>query len=260
MSGGILQLKAALRGDFQYEVDAARGSIVQALGLGMSELALEMVGKLRTDVERSGLANANRIKTAAWRHEVYGAGQSLEPAAWIFSKLPIIVQAFENGVTIRAKGGKGLLIPNPDVWPGGRARFGRGKTMGDLWALATARFGELVVVRRPGKTAIVVAQARENKRGGFSKASASAVKRSAAGKASGLATIVVFVLAKEAKLPRLLKGATIRARAQRDVPSRMQSLFTKYFTAYDGSGPRQITNQSRPRAAPSGFTIGPSTW
>ncbi|MBJ7485959.1 hypothetical protein, partial [Brevundimonas sp.] len=69
----------------------------------------------------------------------------------------------------------------------------------------------------------------------------------------------VFVLAKEARLPRLLKGGTFRDRAQRDVPMRMQSLFQKYFTAYDGDGPRQITNQSRPRAS-SGFTMGPSTW
>jgi hypothetical protein len=257
----FVQLRAALQGDFQYEVDAARGNVINALGLSMTEVAEELVGKLRTDVERSGMANATRLKTAAWRSKVYGAGTSLDPAAWVFSKLPLIIQAFENGLTIRARGGKGLLIPNPDVW-GGRARLGRGKSLGGLWALATQRFGDLHVVKRPGKTTLVVAQVREGTgtRGGFRKASATALKRGAAGKASGLVSVVVFVIVKDAKLPRLLKGDTIRARAQRDAPARMDQLFQKYFVAYDGAGPRQITSQ-RPAAAWGRWTDGPSsTW
>jgi len=245
VSASYIQLRAALDGSFQYEIDAARGNIINAMGLSMEELADELVGKLRTDVERSGLSGAARLKTAAWRRKLYGVGLSMSPAAQIFSKVPVIIQAFENGATIRAKGGKGLLIPNPDAW-GGRARFKRGGNMGSLWAAAEAKFGELHVVKRPGKATLVVAQLRlgTGARGGFRKASTSALRRSAEGKASGLASVVVFVIAKEAKLPRLLKGSTIRARAQRDVPARMESLFLKYFSANDGSGPRRITDRA----------------
>lgn len=263
MIGSALQLKAALSGDVQAEIDTARGNIIRALGMSMEELADEVVGKLRTDVERSGLANAGRIKTAAWRNRLYGVGKSLEPAAWIFSKLPVIVQAFETGVTIRAKGGKGLLIPNPDVW-GGRARFKRGaSTVGQMWAMAEARFGRLQVVKRQGKTTIVVAEVRQGTgaRGGFRKASASAMARSAAGKASGLMTVVVFVMAKEATLPRLLKGQTIRDRTQRDAPARLEQLFVRYFSAYDGDGARQITGPARRSAQAGGWgTVGPSSF
>lgn len=243
MTTNYVQLRAALDGSFEHEVEAGRRSVVVPIGLAMEELADELVGKLQYDFQQSGMENADRLKKAAWRRsEIYGKGRSLSPAAWIFSKLPVVVQAFENGVTIRAKDGKGLLIPNPDVWPGGRARFGRGRKMGDIWALAAARFGDLQVVRRPGKNPIVVAKVRMSEvTGRFRKASASALKREGAGKASGLASIIVFTIARDAKLPKLLKGDVIRSRAQRDAPGRMQSLFHKYFTAYDGAGPRQLS-------------------
>lgn len=239
---GYIQLRAALDGSFEHEVDAARGNVINALGLGMEELADELVGKLRYDFQSSGIANAGRLRGAAWRRtEIYGKGRSLEPAAWIHSKLPVVVTAFEKGQVIRARGAKGFLIPNPDVWPGGRARFGRGRKLGDLWALATARFGPLRVVKRPGRTTLVVAEVRESAKrpGTFRKASASAMLRSSQGKASGLQTVVVFVIAREFKQPRLLHGNVIRARAGRDAPRRMNHLFLKYFAAM-GEGHRRI--------------------
>jgi hypothetical protein len=250
-----VQLRAALDGSFEYEIAAARGNVINAMGLAMEELADELVGKLRYDFQSSGLKNAQRLSGAAWRRNLYGVGKSLEPAAWVFSKLPLIVQAFENGQTIRARSGKGLLIPNPDVWPAGRVKAGRGRlTGGSLWQIATARFGQLRVVRRSGKTSLVVAEVRESaaKPGTFRKASATAQKKAAAGRASGLVTVVVFVIAKEAKQPRLLRGNTIRARALANAPHRMDTLFLKYF-ADVSSGPRRITNQ---RTGPAFLTGG----
>lgn len=243
MNAGYIQLRAALDGSFEYEIARARGNVVTAMGLAMEELSDELVGKLRHDFTTSGLRRAQRLSGAAWRRKLYGVGKSLEPAAWVFSRLPLIVQAFENGQVIRSRQGKGLLIPNPAVWPAGRVQAGRGRlTGGSLWQIATARFGELRVIKRPGRTTLVVAEVRESaaKPGTFRKASATAQRRAAAGKASGLATVVVFVIAREAKQPRLLRGDVIRARALRDAPRRMDALFLKYFATV-GTGQAQLT-------------------
>lgn len=243
-SSGYIQLRAALDGSFEYEIAAARGNVVNALGLAMEELADELVAKLRYDFISSGLRRGERLSRAAWRRNLYGAGKSLEPAAWVFSKLPVIVQALENGQTIRARGGKGLLIPNPAVWPAGRVvlRKGQTATMGGLWNIAVARFGNLRVIKRPGRTTLVVAEVRESaaRPGAFRKASATAQRRSMEGKASGLVTVVVFVIAREAKQPKLLRGEVIRARALASAPHRMDQLFLKYFATV-GTGQRQLT-------------------
>lgn len=261
MNAGYVQLRAALDGSFEYEIEAARGNVVYALGLSMEELADELVGKLGHDFVSSGLRNAGRLKGAAWRRKLYGKGRSLEPSAWIFSKIPLIIQAFENGQTIRAKGGSGsLLIPNPDVWPNGRVRRGsRGMTLGSLWAVAEARFGPLHMVRRPGRTTIVVAQVRESaaRPGTFRKASATALRRQAAGKVVPLVSVVVFIVAREVTQERRLRGAEIRRRAQRDAPRRMETLFLKYFADVDRGGQRRLPNHYvRPTPGPSGFTRG----
>lgn len=241
-SDASIQLRAALVGDFDKEVRQGRRNVEVALGGAMDELAAEVVGKLRQDVASSGLRNGERLKTAAWRHKTYGKGVSLSPAAQISSKVPVIIQAFENGQVIRAKGGSGLLIPNPEVWPGGRMRGRRGMKLSDVWSVAEARFGPLQVVKRPGKTTIVIARVRESARnpGTFRKASAAAQRKAAEGKYTNLATVIVFVIAKEAKQPRLLRGNVIRARVQRDAPSRLDQLFTKHFAAV-GEGQRRLT-------------------
>lgn len=229
---GDIQLRAALLGSFEREVADARQDVVAAMGAAMVELTGESTMRLRDDVSASGMRRHARLRSAAWRSKTYGVGKSLEPAGLIYSKIPLIVQAFENGVTIRARGGKGLLIPNPDVWPAGRAQQRRQRTnMSDLWAQAESRFGPLRVVKRPGKNPVVVAEVRESRTraGTFRKASATARRRSAEGRASGLTTVVVFVIAKEAKLPRLLRSATIKAHLQRTAPARMQSLFSMHL-------------------------------
>lgn len=241
-SAGFIQLQAALVGDFDREVHQGRRNVEIALGAGMEELAQEVVGKLRQDVAASGLRGAERLKTAAWRHRTYGRGNSLSPAAQIFSRIPIVIQAFENGQIIRARGGSALLIPNSAVWPGGRMRGRRGMSMGDVWSIATARFGPLTVVKRPGRTTIVIAQVRESARnpGTFRKASAAAQRRAEAGNYAGLTTVVVFVMAREAQQPRMLRGRVIRERVQRDAPGRLDQLFIKHF-AVAGEGPRRLT-------------------
>lgn len=247
MNAGYIQLRAALDGSFEREVALGRQRVVVSIGAAMRELADELLGKLRYDFESSGLKRAGRLSKAAWRRsEIYGQNRSLEPAALIFSKLPVIVQAFENGQTIRARGGKGLLIPNPDAWPAGRMVLGKGSrvSMATMWSVATQRFGELKVIKRPGRTTLVVAEVRESaaRPGSYKRASASAQKRAAAGNYRGLVTVVVFVIVREAKQPRMLHGDTIRARTRRDAARRLDTLFQMYF-ARTVAGPLQLASK-----------------
>lgn len=231
-SPGQIQLHAALRGNFDKEIADARGDVIGAMGAAMTELAGETVMRLRADVSASGMKRSTRLRSAAWRSKIYGARRSLEPAAVIYSKIPMIIAAFEQGVTIRARGGKGLLIPNPDVWPAGRAQMRKGRTnMSSLWEQAEARFGPLRVIKRPGKNPVVVAEMRESRTrpGTFRKASATARRKSAEGRASGLTTVVVFVIAKEAKMPRLLRSVALKAHLLRTAPARLDSLFVMHL-------------------------------
>ena len=247
MNTTYLELRAALSGNLDAEVRRAQNGVAGALGKALEAVAEDAVGELRQDFSQSGLRNAGRLSRQAWRRdEVYGKGRSLNPAVLIYSRMPMIVQAFQNGGEIRTPNGGALLIPNPDLWPGGRVRRARGTGSGrlsgkELMSIAEARFGPLRVIKRPGRARLIVAEVREGRGalGGFRKASLSARRRSAEGMASGLVTVVVFFMVMQARIPRLLRGKTIIERVERNAAARMEQLFVKYFAEHERA-PRQI--------------------
>lgn len=250
MRGGAgLQLGAALMGRFEDEVAEGRANVVAALGLAIADVAAELVSKLRQDVAASGLANAAALQKV-WSVRYYGTGRSLSPAAWVYSRFPIIQRAFEDAPTIAARNGKFLLMPNPDVWPAGRVRRPRARSGGAMSSsleAARRRFGPLQFIPLKSGNAVLVAQVRESaaRPGTFRKASASALTRMAAGKASGLSTVVVFFLVKAARLPRLLRGEIIRRRTDASFGGDMERAFARRFTSYTADGPRQLTGPAR---------------
>lgn len=208
-----LQLKAALEGRFEDEIASAQAWLAAAVTKAADEASENVLTKLRLDVENSGLRGAVRLKTT-WRKKRYPErGDSLDPASWLYSKMPAVVEAFERGATVSSPSGLWLTIPNPDVWPV-RSKRRKGRT--SMLDIAEARFGPLRFIYRPGhKVHLLVADVRASqKKGGFRKASARALKTG-----RDLATVVVFFVVKEARLARRLKGATIRERASRDFPA-----------------------------------------
>lgn len=239
MNPNAVQLRAALVGDFDREVQGGLKDVEVALRASLFDFADDLQSKWRQDVRQSGLANAEKL-TKTIRVRRY-PNKGLNPAAVVFSTFPIIQKAFEQSVTIRSQEGFFLPIPNPDVWPTGRViRWGRrGAPRQSSIAVAEARFGPLRFVYRPGRASLLVAEVRASaaRPGTYRKASASALRTG-----NGLITVVVFFLVREARTPRMLRGSVIRARALRDAPGAVDRRFVHYFE--NGGGQRLLTGPS----------------
>lgn len=230
------QLKAALLGDFDKEMDAGLERVEGAVQAALFDYAGDTQTKWRQDVAQSGLRNAGRL-TKTIRLRKY-RNRGLNPAAQVYSTFPILQRAFEQATTVRSPNGHFLLIPNPEVWPRGRVPRpgGRSSQRQNTLAQAEARFGKLRLVYRQGRPSLLVAEARASntQAGSFRKASATALRTG-----RGLTTIVVFFLVKEARLPRMLRGSVIRERAERNAAAAIDRLFVRYFE--QPSGPALLT-------------------
>jgi hypothetical protein len=161
------------------------------------------------------------LKTA-WRGQITGAGlgqrlantirseqfpkgkPSLNAAALVWSKAPVIIGAHDTGPLIRSRSGFWLAIPTEAAGKSLRGvRIGRRE-----WERRTGlrlRF----VYRRMGPS-LLVAEARLNTRG------RAVASRSRTGR--GLATVPIFLLVPQVKLPKRLDLAREAERAQDAVP------------------------------------------
>jgi hypothetical protein len=169
-------------------------------------------------------AAGNDLKSA-WRAQITGAGlgqrlantirseqfpkarPSLNAAALVWSKAPVIIGAHETGPLIRSRNGFWLAIPTPAA--GTSTRGGR-MTPG-AWERRTGL--RLRFVYRRGGPSLLVAEGRLNA-GGRAVAS-----RSKSGR--GLATVPIFLLVPQVKLRKRLDLARDANRAQEAMPGRI---------------------------------------
>jgi Family of unknown function (DUF6441) len=140
------------------------------------------------------------------RSEVFPkAGASLNAAAMVWSKAPVIVGAHDAGPLIRSKNGFWLAIPTPAA---GKALGGRRITPG-AWERRTGlrlRF----VHRRTGPSLLVADSVRLNSRG---QAAVSRAKTT-----RGQVTAPIFLLVRQVKLPKRLELARDAESAHELVP------------------------------------------
>lgn len=235
------QLGAALVGNFDKEVALGRKHTERATTAAMFEFGDEVQQAWRTDIEASRLANPTALRKTIRTRRYPNKG--LNPAVVVWSKFPVIQRAFEQSVTIKGKNGLWLAIPTAEAGKraprGGAAAFGgRGKTERITPGGFERRSGLKLrfVYRRNGPSLLVVDGAQlDRRRGG------KAIAYRGKGQGSKLygpsgQTIVVFILVKQVRTPRLLRGTEIRARAARNGPGRVQALFAKHFER-DGAAP-----------------------
>lgn len=249
-----LQLKAALLGDFDKELRQARRRVGRAISLATFDYGEEVKAKWRQDVERSGLAKGERLsKTIQHERKPNASYSGLRPASVVKTKIPKIIAAFEEGREVRPKSAKYLLIPNPDVWPTGRVTaatrtVSKTGTYSAEFRAAESRYGPLSVVPpRAGKVGLVLGWVRSG-RGAMKYRGLTGAQR---GRLAGVlgrgqsaqqrATIdrtvqqvPIFFLVKSARLPRLLKGATIRERAGRDAAREIERRYVRLINQPDG--------------------------
>lgn len=233
-----LQLRAALVGDFDKEVQKAQNRDAGAKAAAVFDFTDETASKLHQDFEQSGLKRAHDL-SKTW-HARHYRNKGDDPAGLVYSSMPLVVQAFESGATIKSEHGLYIVVPNPEVWPTGRVAHRRRGGAQSTVALGEARFGKLSFVYRPGPVSFLVAEVRASNSvaGAFRKASSRQTRTG-----SGLVSIVVFFLMKEAHLKHRLHGNVIRSRARAEMQPRIQQLYVRHLNE-DRDTPALLTGPS----------------
>ena len=200
-----MKLKVDIRPDLVAMMRAEITAGERAVSAAMREAGTGLKLAWRGQITGAGLGPrlANSI-----RSEVFPkAGASLNAAAVVWSKAPVIVGAHDAGPLIRSKNGLWLAIPTPAA---GRALGGRRITPA-AWERKTGlrlRF----VYRRTGPS-LLVAEGRLNTKG------QAVASRSKTGR--GQVTAPIFLLVPQVKLPKRLDLARDAERAHDAVPGRI---------------------------------------
>ena len=190
-----MKLSAAIEGDLTRFLSDELKAGEAAVTAGVREATNGLKLDLRQQIVGTGLGQ--RLANT-WRSEIYPKGQnSIRAAGLVFSKAPNIVRAYADGAVIRSKHGFFLAIPTPAA---GKYGDGKQKMNPGLWERmhgARLKF----VYRRRGPSLLVAEslRARTGKRGGFAKASASALRTG-----RGLATVPMFILVPQVTIKKRL--------------------------------------------------------
>ncbi|MEC7932379.1 MAG: DUF6441 family protein [Pseudomonadota bacterium] len=197
------------------------GDIAQDMTIIMREEASGLKEELRQQVTGAGMG-ARLART--WQAQVYPkGGRSLNPAGYVYSKAPQIIQAFTDGATIRpVNGGKWLWIPTGNV--PARRRAGnyvssmRRRANGTKMTPEEVELhfnAELDVVIEGGK-GLAFIDVVAGLRGGYRQATAGRV----AGRRKA-EPVLMFTLVKAVKMPRLLELDAPARRAAARIARRM---------------------------------------
>ena len=128
--------------------------IERAVTSGMRDAADGLKQDLREDVVAAGLGE--RL-SRTWRGKTFPeVGESAEAAAYVWSRAPKIVDAFDRGVVIRSARGLFLAIPTAAAGKSGRSAVGsREKITPEGWQRRTGL--KLRFVYRRGRPSLLVA-------------------------------------------------------------------------------------------------------
>lgn len=174
----------------------------RAVTAAMREAGTGLKGAWRAQINGAGLGTrlANSIRLASFPK----AGESLDAAALVWSKAPVIIGAHDTGPLIRSKDGFWLAIPTAAA---GKSTKG-GRITPSEWERRTGlrlRF----IYRRRGPS-LLVAEGRLNTKG------RAVASKSRTGR--GVATVPIFLLVPQVKLKKRLDLARDADRAHKAVP------------------------------------------
>ncbi|NEU15097.1 hypothetical protein G3T14_24015 [Methylobacterium sp. BTF04] len=197
-------------------MSGAEVQVAKSVTAGMRTVTNGLKMDLRGEVVAAGLGQ--RLANT-WRGQTFPTvGDSVEAAAYVSTNASKLIDAFNRGVTIVAKGGKYLAIPTQDAGvrmvSGRRAKGSTGNTLTPaIWQRETGVKLRFVPTKTGG---VLVADAfyrRQAKRYQGRK-SFRTIKE--AGPSSGRSFVVIFVLVRQAKLRKRLDiETTAKAWAER---------------------------------------------
>jgi len=194
-----IDISPDLVGMMSAEIAAGERAVTAAVREAGARLKLGWRGQITGAGLGARLANSIRS-------EVFpNAGVSLNAAAVVWSKAPVIIGAHDAGPLIRAKNGLWLAIPTPAA---GKALGGRRITPA-AWERKTG-FRLRFIYQRTGPSLLVADGARINTQG------LAAASRSKTGR--GQVTAPIFLLIPQVKLPKRLDLARDTERAHEAVP------------------------------------------
>ncbi|SFK41656.1 DUF6441 family protein [Caulobacter sp. UNC279MFTsu5.1] len=209
-------MRMSASADFDYATTALEDELAEITTAAMVEGTALLKRDLRENVEAAGLG---RRLALTWRSRVYpeGGRSSLDPAGWVWTKAPKLIEVYEDGAMIRPTGGRHYLaIPSKNV-----PLKGRGRRMTPLDV--EVAFNQDLIIRRgrePGTwTAWINAVAARNRRG-FKPATRGRLR---GGRQSQL--VFMFTLKPWVNVRKRLNGRQIAERAS----NRMPELLTKHW-------------------------------
>ncbi|MFG1262357.1 DUF6441 family protein [Xanthobacter aminoxidans] len=194
-----MRLTAALVGNLETYMAEEAEAAAKAVTSAMQQGADGLKGELRGQVTGAGLGE--RLGRT-WRGQVYPRGQaSISAAALVWTKAPMLIDAFDKGALIRSREGFFLAIPTAAAGPVRGSGFQKRLTPG-AWERRTGmrlRF----VYRRGGISLLVADNARVDKKG---RARANTGSRGGASftRLANRTTSIIFLLVPQARLRKRL--------------------------------------------------------
>ena len=108
-------IRATVPGNLSKALDQELLRVSAALKRAVTTTGQQVQGELRAQARGAGFKDGGKSIANAWRLETFpkpGRGpRTLRPAAWVWSKMPEVADAFDKGATVRAKGGQYLAFP-----------------------------------------------------------------------------------------------------------------------------------------------------
>jgi hypothetical protein len=197
-----MKLKIAFDPDLVALMQAEIAAGEKAVSAAMRAAGSGLKSDWRAQITGAGLGRrlANSIRSQTFPK----SSNSLNAAALVWSKAPVIIGAHDTGPLIRSKDGFWLAIPLPAA---GKSTRGGRITPGEWERRRGLRLR--FVYRRTGPS-LLVAEGRLNTKG------QAVVSRSKTGR--GLTTVPIFLLVPQVKLPKRLDLARDAERAHEAVP------------------------------------------
>lgn len=235
------EMQLALTGKLQEYVDHADEMVLKAARFAIVKVIDDQKERLRDTVKEVGLGE--RLANAV-RGEVFPkTGLARNPAGWIYvSQSAIeIFTAFESGALIRSKDGGDLAIPIPgspaDSQHMGKQRPGETRIQTFLNRGIKLSF----VPGRNGKPNMLVAEnvrvrAVRSKRGPAGRERVTSAKElKSGGYAAGAATVPLFWLVPQAKMPKRLDWSREFERVTREFMKEFAAAFSTWLAILESN-------------------------
>ena len=184
-----MKLLATIEGDIRAMMKAELAAAERAVTAGVSEAASGLQAAWRGQI--TGAALGAGLESSVRKKLYPTTGASIRAAAVIYSNASKVVDAFDRGALIRAKNGFWLAIPTAAA---GKKGVGNKRITPGGWEQRTGQ--RLRFIYRRGQPSLLVAEARLNSKG------RAVVSKSRTGR--GLATVPIFLLVPQVKLPKRL--------------------------------------------------------